>query len=129
MAIKFEKFVGKAPVIEAVFLEEDNIDELAVWLGADGYILEKILEGNKQQVTFTKSTRCVDGKFVQFDEPRRIVRAVVGQWLVRYPRHVSDLVNEREDYYYSLSQEEIDKFVSQQLENGEVDISQPRRHY
>lgn len=128
MTVKFQKFVAKAPTLEAVFLDEEHIDELAVWLGADGYTLEKVLQGNQQLVTFTKSIRLIDGKPVRTNSPDRIVRAYVGQWLVRYPRHVTENGSEREDYYFSITQEELDKFVIQQLETGEVDVPQPRSY-
>lgn len=128
MAIEFQNFVGKAPVIKAVLLTADNIDELATWLGADGYTLDKTLKGGHQLVTFTKHrSRTIEGKEYQGD-PVRIVRAVVGEWVVRYPTHVNHHGGERDEYYYSLSQEEIDAFVKQQHDNGEVDISPPYDH-
>lgn len=130
VTVKFEKFVGKAPVIEAVLLTADNIDELAAWLGADGYTLDKILKGDHQQVMFVKHPmRRVDGKeFQDRNNPVRIVRALLGEWIVRYPKHVNNHGGERDEYYYSLSQEEIDAFVKQQYDNGEIDISPPYDH-
>lgn len=131
MTIKFETFTGKAPTIEAVFLSEENIDEIAAWLGADGYTLEKTLKGNHQEVTFTSSYQVIDGKLVQRNNghAERLVRAIVGKWLVRYPERVNEHGSDTKHYFYSLSQEEVDKFISQQLEKGEVDIDPPRSYY
>lgn len=125
MTIKFEKFVAKAPVIEAVLLEKENIDELAAWLGADGYTLEKVLKGDQQQVTFVKHPiRRVDGKeFPDLHNPVRIVRSVVGEWIVRYPKGINKHGGEQDEYYYSLKQEEIDAFVKQRYDNNEIDFS------
>jgi hypothetical protein len=121
MTIEFTKFTGKAPTIDAVLLTEDNIEELAAWLGADAYILEKTLKGGQRRVTFT-SSRDRDGVRIH---PRNIVRLLVGEYVVRYPDYVTVQASSRDAYYFGITQEDMDRFVKQQKELGEVEIAQP----
>jgi hypothetical protein len=115
MPIEFIKFAGKAPVIEAVQVTEDNLEQIAVWIGADKYSVETTLTGGERRVVFDK----IDAS----NYSHAICRAVVGEYLVKQPPTIDVYNRESRVLFFSQTQKEIDEFVKQQRDTGEIDIS------
>lgn len=124
MEITFTEFVGKAPRLEAVKVTAENIESLAVWMGADSYRVDKTLVGGERKVCFNKIRHRTQGHYP--DRVETIAYTRVGDWLVRVPEQVLNeggRLYEANVRYLSYTQEEIDRFVEQQHESGEVDIN------
>jgi len=124
MDITFTEFIGKAPRLEAIQVTAENVEDLAVWMGADSYRVEKTLVGGERKVVFNKLIRRERANYP--DRVEEIAHTRIGDWLVMVPDHV---VAEHAQIYdvvrrfYSYTQEEIDRFVAQQHKTGEIDLN------
>lgn len=127
MDIEFTTFVGKAPTIEAIEVTLENLDDLAAWMGADGYTVEKFLKGGERKVVFQGLEARPEGK-----RPlsRVIIRVSVGQWLAKYPPHVDEFgTDNRDPRLFAFEKADIDRFVKQSIEGRGVDIFEPAAPY
>lgn len=121
MTVEFTKFTGKAPSIEAIEVTAENIEELAAWMGADAYSVEKTLVGGRRDVSFNKVEQRPGSPNHPYVNP--IVRTSIGSWLVKVPEGIDEHFYDRDTRFYSVSRQTIDEFVIQQRDNGEIDFS------
>ena len=124
MDLEFTEFIGKAPRLEAIQVTAENVEALAVWMGADSYSVDKILVGGDRKVTFNKIIKARRDNYP--DHVDRIVCTRIGNWLVRVPEKIENengSLYGRDVCFISYTQEEIDAFVAQQRDNGEVDLN------
>lgn len=124
MTIEFTKFIGKAPELHAIQVTAENIEELAVWMGADSYSVVKTLVGGERKVVFNEVIKTENPHYP--DRVNSIVHTRIGDWIVKIPEQV--LVENARMYYTnekfrSYTQGEIDTFVAQQRDNGEIDFN------
>ena len=124
MTIEFTKFIGKAPELYAIQVTAENIEELAVWMGADSYSVSKTIVGGERKVTFNRIIHSEKPNYP--DRVYAIVYTSVGDWIVKIPEQV--LVENARMYYtdqkfHTYTQVEIDHFVAQQRDNGEIDFN------
>lgn len=124
MEIEFTEFTGKAPRLEAVQVTAENVEALAAWMGADSYTIDKTLVGGERKVVFNK-IYYREGS-AHPDRKETLAYSRIGDWLIRVPEQVlieNARLYDRGERFYSYTQEEIDLFVAQQRERGEVDIN------
>lgn len=124
MGIELTKFKGKAPVIQAVLVTSENIEEIAVFIGADQYSVEKTLVGGGQRVTFFKFEDRTN-MHATSRYPRRLVEVGVGEFLVKYPARVTEQMDARKSHFFRATDGEFAAFIRQSEEKGEVDITPP----
>lgn len=124
MTIEFTTFVGKAPTLEAIKVTEENIEDLAVWMGADVYSVEKTLVGGERIVCFKKyDPRTGTGNSRRSAQYARLIVDVrVGDWLLKLPERVDGNLREFDERFLPFEQKDIDNFVIQQHRTGEVDL-------
>lgn len=124
MTIEFTTFVGKAPTLEAIKVTEENIEDLAVWMGADVYSVEKTLVGGERIVRFKKydPRTGTDNSQRSARYARWVVDVRVGDWLLKRPEGVDGNLREFDERFLPFEQKDIDNFVIQQHRTGEVDL-------
>lgn len=124
MELAFTEFVGKAPRLEAIQVTAENVEALAVWMGADAYSVSKTLVGGERKVRFIAVKDRPGSPNHPYEDS--IVFTKIGDWLVKFPEQI---LNENGRLYgsterfISYTQKEIDEFVIQQRDNGEIDFS------
>lgn len=124
MTIEFTKFIGKAPELYAIQVTAENIEELAVWMGAESYSVVKTLVGGERKVVFNRITKAEKSNYPDRIDP--IVHTRIGDWIVKIPEQV--LVENARLYdsyekFRSYTQGEIDHFVAQQRDHGEIEFN------
>jgi hypothetical protein len=124
MTIEFQEFTAKPATLQALLVTEDILDELAAWLGAGFYTVRKTIVGGNLSVIFYKS---LDEEKQRRNYPPesgdRIVAVNVGEYIVKHSETVTEFGEARDIFYRAYTQKEIDAFVKQTWETGEVDIS------
>ena len=124
MDIEFTEFTGKAPRLEAVQVTAENVEALAVWMGADVYSVSKTLVGGERKVSFQKVIKRSETAYP--DRNEHILFTRIGDWVVKIPDQVlveGTCIYEASERYNSYTQEQIDRFVTQQHDTGEVDLN------
>lgn len=119
MAITFEEFVAKAPVLEAVLVTAENVEELATWMGADAYSVQKTLVGGRRKVTFEKLR--TNDRYPSHVYADRMVETEIGHYLVRRPEFIDGQLREYDDRFFSITQADITNFKNQLEKQGYVD--------
>lgn len=77
MEITFTEFTGKAPRLEAIQVTEENIKDLAVWMGADSFTVDNILAGGERKVQFNEIIKREESRYP--DRVAPIVRTRIGE--------------------------------------------------
>jgi len=125
VTVQFTIFTGKAPKIEAVQITEDNVEELAVWIGADTYSVEKTLVGGERKVKFNRVK--IRENYPNHPDVWSILDSnrndgtKIGDYIVRIPEGVDWRFRENDIRFFSVTQEDIDNFVRQAIHTGEID--------
>ncbi len=118
MSMEVEQWVPPVRVMSAVYLTNSNIEEVAKWVKADYTHVMTDLRTRARRVEFFKNVPDEPGQPVRPRDPRRpgnhIVSATVGQYIFREDAHVDNYGDDREDRYYSLSEENMQKFRKEQ---------------
>lgn len=122
MTVQFTVFTAKPLKIEAIQVTEENIEELAVWMGASSYSVKKTLVGGKKKVEFFAEAKNSNG---YPDRDYRLIGVRIGDYLVKVPAHITEALQDYDQKFWAVDQSQIDKFVRQSMETGEIDILPP----
>lgn len=97
----------EAPVItlDAVYLTNSNIEEVAKWMRASHITVVTDLTSKVRTVTFHEA---YDGRSTM--PGSSICRAKVGEYVVRKGAHISEYGETINDQYYNLSEEAVQTF-------------------
>jgi hypothetical protein len=118
MTMEVEQWVPPTRVMAAVYLTNSNIEEVAKWVKADYTHVMTDLRTRARRVEFFKEVPLDPERPVRPRDPRRpgdqIVAATVGQYIFREDAHVDQYGDERDDRYYALSEEDMQKFRKEQ---------------
>lgn len=105
MTIEVETWTAPVVKLNAVFLTNSNIEEVARWMQADFTQVMTDLHTLVRVVTFY---------LVQADRPgvpgSTITRAAVGQYIARKDAHINEYGDNVRDEYYPLTEEEMQSF-------------------
>ena len=116
--MEIEEWAPPVVTIKAVYLTNSNIEEVAKWVGADYTHVMTDLRTRDRRVEFFKAVQQDPDRPVQPRDPRRpgnqIVSATVGQYIFREDAHVDNYGDDREDRYYAVSEEDMQKFRREQ---------------
>lgn len=119
MTIEITEFIAKAPKIDAVLLTEENIEEVALWAGAKAYSVTRFLNSDRNPMVHLYRDHRAD------HYAGSIGTLPIGDYLVRRPAQVTEDLEDRKEYFFSVTKKELNEFVNQQREKGEIDVSAP----
>lgn len=119
MSVEFIEFVSAPKTIKVLEVTDENIEKIAVWMGADSYSIETNLVGGERVVTFIrKNSR-------EIGHSRKFVHAKVGEYLLRIPEGIDEHLRDFSERFFSVTRKQIDEFVKQQKDHGHVDVYAP----
>lgn len=117
MTIEFTEFVAPAPVLKAIQVTAANVEELAVWMGADTYSVEKTLVGGERVVTFKKEYQ--PDKYPGRLENIAVVK--IGDYLIQIPEHTDGRLHTIWEKFAPVTEADIANFTLQQETKGHID--------
>lgn len=108
-----EIFVGPPIRLHTVRLTKDNVRQVAQWMGAI-YILSMVdITTNKISVEFRKPAGGT-GRVVDYGGI--IVKANVGDYIVKRDATVNEYGEKQNDYFYSIHEDDMDAFRKENKE-------------